>query len=237
LAQAEGYTLAPTYSLIVATMKVFSLLCLLPVTARGRVLTAKVTPVTKVVTLLKDMSTQLEKEGEEDDSVHEKMTCWCESNAAAKAKSIEDGEQMISDLRTTIETTAASSSRLTSEIAHGKEDLAKSQQSLATATSLREQQAADFHGEEKDMIQSISALDSAIVVLSRHAGKKAAFLDGSGALAEALEVARTQMQKHMPLMKGVISPHQRRMVLAQQRMHHQVMDKLMHRSRVKFSAY
>jgi hypothetical protein len=38
---------------------------------------AKNRPVSKVVTLLKDMSAQLEKEGEEDEEVYDTMVCWC----------------------------------------------------------------------------------------------------------------------------------------------------------------
>jgi hypothetical protein len=37
---------------------------------------AGATPVAKVVTLLKDMQKQLEKEAEEDEVVYEKMVCW-----------------------------------------------------------------------------------------------------------------------------------------------------------------
>ena len=41
---------------------------------------AKNRPVTKVITLLKDMLKQLEKEGAEDEDIYEKMSCWCQTN-------------------------------------------------------------------------------------------------------------------------------------------------------------
>ena len=34
-------------------------------------------PVTKVITLLKDMQKQLEKESEDDEAIYDKMACWC----------------------------------------------------------------------------------------------------------------------------------------------------------------
>ena len=33
-------------------------------------------PVSKVITLLKDMQKQLEKEAEEDEAIYDKMACW-----------------------------------------------------------------------------------------------------------------------------------------------------------------
>merc|ERR1711865_807576 len=53
---------------------------------------AKNRPVTKVITLLKDMSKQLEKEGDEDQDIYDKMACWCLTNEKEKKKSIEDAE-------------------------------------------------------------------------------------------------------------------------------------------------
>merc|ERR1719439_550409 len=72
-------------------------------------------PVTKVVNLLKDMIKQMEKEGEEDEEVFEKMGCWCVTNDKAKTKSIADAEQAISDLTSAIEGYTASSAKLNTE--------------------------------------------------------------------------------------------------------------------------
>merc|ERR1719504_228343 len=72
-------------------------------------------PVSKVITILKDMLKQLEKEAEEDEEVYEKMACWCETNDKEKTKSIADAEARISDLTTKIEELTASSARLNTE--------------------------------------------------------------------------------------------------------------------------
>jgi hypothetical protein len=47
---------------------------------------AKNRPVTKVITVLKDMLKQLEKEKEDDEEIYEKMACWCETNDKQKNK-------------------------------------------------------------------------------------------------------------------------------------------------------
>merc|ERR1719161_242927 len=60
-------------------------------------------PVSKVITLLKDMQEQLEKEAEEDEEIYEKMACWCETNDKEKTKAIADAEARIEDLTSEIE--------------------------------------------------------------------------------------------------------------------------------------
>merc|ERR1719267_32675 len=60
-------------------------------------------PVSKVITVLKDMLAQLEKEGEEDEEIYEQVACWCETNDKEKTKAIADAEQRITDLTTKIE--------------------------------------------------------------------------------------------------------------------------------------
>jgi len=167
-------------------------------------------PITKVVTLLKDMQSQLEKEGEEDEEVYDKMACWCKTNDREKSMSLKEAESRISDLTTTIETTAASSGRLKTEIANEASDLAKSEKALGQLTAMRTKQAAEFNGEEKDMLQSIQALGSAITVLSKH-HKGEAF--DQAALATISKVMSQQMRKHASLLQGIITPHQKRLVL------------------------
>jgi len=169
----------------------------------------KAYPISKVVTLLKDMGTQLQKEGEEDEEVYDKMACWCTTNDKDKTKTIEDAEAHIADLGTTIEATTAQSARLNTEIENHEADLAKAQKALNEATSLRERQLADFTDEEKDLLQSIGALKSALVVLSKHHSSAAVLLDTT-----ILNTISGMMKKHHSLLQGKITPHQRREIFA-----------------------
>merc|ERR1719298_75394 len=75
-------------------------------------------PVSKVVTLLKDMITQLEKEAEEDEEVYEAMGCFCETNDKEKTKAIADAEQRIADLTAAIEEYTSKSAELNTQITH-----------------------------------------------------------------------------------------------------------------------
>merc|ERR1712194_931176 len=129
---------------------------------------AKNRPVSKVITLLKDMLKQLEKEAEEDEEIYDKVACWCETNDKEKTKAIADAEARISDLTTKIEELTASSARLNTEIKNLEKEVAENQAALGKATAIRQKELAEFNEEEKDLLGSISALKSAVTVLSKH---------------------------------------------------------------------
>jgi len=136
---------------------------------------AKSRPVTKVITLLKDMLKQLEKEAEEDEDIYDKLACWCETNDREKTKAIKDAESRIAQLQVQIEEDSAISSRLNTEIKNTKEEVAKNQEALDEAIAIRKKELAEFNAEEKEMLEAIQALRAAVTVLSKHHGG-AAFL-------------------------------------------------------------
>merc|ERR1719440_151310 len=129
---------------------------------------AKNRPVTKVINLLKDMSKQLEAEAEADQEIYDKMACWCTTNDKEKTAAIAEAEQRIADLTAAIEEGTAKSAALTTEIKNLEKEVAANQQALDKATALRQKQLAEFNAEEKDLLQSIGALKSAITVLKKH---------------------------------------------------------------------
>merc|ERR1719284_1359113 len=129
---------------------------------------AKNRPVSKVITLLKDMLKQLEKEADEDEEIYDKIACWCETNDKEKTKAIAESEEKIDDLTTQIEELTGTSSRLNTEIGHLKDEVVKAEDALAQATAIRQKELAEFNEEEKDNLEAISALKAAIVVLSKH---------------------------------------------------------------------
>merc|ERR1719215_1338145 len=202
-------------------MQVLLLVCLFSL-APTRVLASELTfdvvaaknrPVSKVITLLKDMLKQLEKEAEEDEEIYDKMACWCETNDKEKTKAIADAEAKISDLTTKIEELTASSSRLGAEIKNLEKEVAQNQEALDKATAIREKQLAEFNAEEKDLLESISALKAAIVVLSKHHGGALAQLPRSHMLSVAATLQH-QLQKHAALLQGVLTPSEKRLAAA-----------------------
>merc|ERR1719174_770222 len=125
-------------------------------------------PVSKGITLLKDMLKQLQKEAEDDEEIYDAIACWCETNDKEKTKSIAEADAKIDDLTSKIEQLTAQSARLTTEVKNLEVEVAKLQDGLDKATAIRQKELAEFNEEEKDLLESITALKSAITVLSKH---------------------------------------------------------------------
>jgi len=130
--------------------------------------TNKNRPVARVVQLLKEMQTTIEKEQKQDEEIYEKLACWCKTNDREKTQSIKDAEQAIEQLTSKIESLTAQSARLSTEINNLNKEIGENEQALDKAIALRAKQLAEFNAEEKDMVQAITSLKSAIVVLSKH---------------------------------------------------------------------
>merc|ERR1712073_103654 len=156
---------------------------------------------------------QLEKEAAEDEEIYDKLACWCETNDKEKTKAIADAEAKIEDLTTKIEELTAASARLNTEIKNLESEVAKNQEALDKATAIREKQLAEFNAEEKDLLESISALKAAVTVLSKHQG--GAFLQVPHShVATVAMTLQQQMQRHSALLRGIISPSQKRKIAA-----------------------
>jgi len=175
---------------------------------------AKNRPVSKVITLLKDMVSQLEKEAQEDEEVYEQMGCWCETNDKEKTKSIGDAEQRISDLTASIEDLTANSARLNTEIENLNKEVAKNEQALDQATALRKKQLAEFNEEEKDMLQSITSMKGAVVALSKHHEAALLQTDRETAVMEAAALIQHHLHSHADLLAEVITPRMRKTATA-----------------------
>merc|ERR1719276_476068 len=159
------------------------------------------------------MLKQLEKEAEEDEEIYDQLACWCETNDKEKTKSIADAEAKIEELTTKIEELTASSARLNTEIKNLEKEVAENQEALDQATAIRQKELAEFNAEEKDALQAISALKSAVTVLSKHHG--GALLQMPRAHLETVaSTIQYQMQKHATVLQGVLTHTERKAIAA-----------------------
>merc|ERR1719356_1023820 len=159
------------------------------------------------------MLKQLEKEAEEDEEIYDKMACWCETNDKEKTQAISDAESRIEGLTTKIEELTATSARLGTETKNLEKEVAKNQDSLDKATAIREKQLAEFNAEEKDLLESVSALKTAITVLSKHNGGSLVQMPATHVMSVAATLQH-EMQKHAKLLQGVLSPSERKIAAA-----------------------
>jgi len=109
-------------------------------------------------------------------------TRWCAgvTNEKEKTKAISDAEALDKELGAEIGSRAAKFGEQSTEIARLKKQVAADTASLATATEIRERDAAEFSATEKDLMQSVTNVKNAIEVLSKHhSGASFAQLDMS----------------------------------------------------------
>lgn len=124
-------------------------------------------PVTKVVGLLNEMKTQVEKEAAEDKELYDEMACWCTTNDKEKTAAVEIAQKTITDLTAKIETYVARKATLATEIESLGDENAANTDALAQATAMREKEAAEFAEEEATSKQASAALKQAIEVLAK----------------------------------------------------------------------
>jgi hypothetical protein len=125
----------------------------------------ELSPVTRVVELLKGLSKQTEKEGKVEEGLYEDYVCWgksvinqkTDSNAAAKTR-IDELETYIADLE-------SGRIELTSERADLEKDIAELMSDMESATALRKKENADFLEAEDEMTKAVTALKGAIDTL------------------------------------------------------------------------
>jgi len=129
---------------------------------------AKKNPIQRVVGMLKDMKSQLEKEADKEAEMYDQMVCWCETNEKEKVKAIADAEAKDKDLQAEIESRSARFGSVSTEIEAMKKQIQEDTSALKQATAIREREAADFRAEEKDLVQAMTNLKNAINVLKKH---------------------------------------------------------------------
>merc|ERR1719490_718208 len=125
------------------------------------------TPIRKVITLLEEMKSTVEKDASEDLKAYDKYMCWCETNKKEKTAAIEAAEQRIADLTTFLEEAAAEEAELKTEISGLESDIAADEDALKEATAVREKEMTAFQDSEADMKETLQLLGEAITTLSK----------------------------------------------------------------------
>merc|ERR1711977_741281 len=106
-------------------------------------------PVTRVVELLKGLSNQVEKEGKVEEGLYEDFVCWGKSVINQKTESNAAAQSRIDELETYIADLDSGRIELTSERADLEKDIAELMADMESATALRNKEHEDFLEAEK----------------------------------------------------------------------------------------
>jgi len=173
---------------------------------------AKSRPVSSVVALLQDYLKEMEKEADTDEEIYDKMACWCETGEKLKTKSIKDAELEITLIQGKIDGLAQLSAKLQTEIQHMDVFGVKLSGSLDKAITIHLKEVQEWQAEEKELLEAISALKAAIIVLSKH--HAASFLQEKensrySQLSSATLSLQHALKNNEALLKGLLNPKQK----------------------------
>merc|ERR1719199_416502 len=149
-------------------------------------------PIRKVVTLLQDMQKEIEAEGKKEEEMFDKFMCYCDGNTDGMGKNVEEAAQKITELQSKLAAEKAEKSQLDQELIQHKKDREAAKGDLSTATSIRENEHAEFVETTGDAKANVDALTGAIAALEKGMGKS--FIqqnkDSVARLAKALSSAQ-----------------------------------------------
>merc|ERR1719387_3152011 len=126
----------------------------------------KLSPVTRVVELLKNLAAQTEKEGKAEEDLYEDFVCWGKSIINQKTESNAAAESRIDELEAYIADLDSGRVELTSERTDLEKDIAELMSDMETANANRKKDKAEFEDAEAEMKNAIKALKSAIDTLN-----------------------------------------------------------------------
>merc|ERR1719238_1987992 len=123
----------------------------------------------------------------------DKFMCYCDGNTDGMGKSVEEAAQKITELQSKLAAEKAEKSQLDQELIQHKKDREAAKGDLSTATSIREEEHAEFVETTGDAKANVDALTGAIAALEKGMGKS--FIqqnkDSVARLAKALSSAQS----------------------------------------------
>jgi len=122
-------------------------------------------PISRVVELLKGLADQAEKDGKKEEDLYETYVCWAKTVIDTKTATNSAAESRIDELETYIADLVAGRIELTTERVDLEKDVKSLFQELEAMESQRNKEKEDFEEAKKEMDQAIAALEKAVDVL------------------------------------------------------------------------
>ena len=127
------------------------------------------------------------------------MTQWCEDRAKKVAFEIKTGKAEIATLTASIQEEAATITSLSTRVEEIADGISVDDADLQAASKIRNKEAADFKGQEKDLVEVIGMLQNAISILERELKKGGSAsmmqLQGAKSMTDALGPAASEPRR------------------------------------------
>jgi len=152
---------------------------------------AKVTPIAKVLQLLKEYEAKGIAEKKDEEVKYSAFNQWCGDTSRIKTNEIADGTSRMAALNAAIEKGASTIRGLTARIQELDEDVGRWTKDKASASAVRQKETTDFKATALDYGESIDALAGAVQVLKKQAYDRS---QAEGALLQVQKKARIPMK-------------------------------------------
>merc|ERR1719399_1490137 len=141
--------------------------CVAPVAASS----ASLSPVTRVVDLLKGLKAKIGEEAKQEESLYESFVCWAKTVLSSKAASNDAAQAKIDSLKQYIDDLENGRIELTSERSDLEKELETLNADIEAAEALRKREHEDFLEAQDEMQKAIAALEKALTVLEEATSK------------------------------------------------------------------
>lgn len=126
-----------------------------------------VTPVEKVVQLLKRLGEQIQVEGKEEAASYDKFACFCRDQSMHKVYNLEKSGVVVSELQAAVDNLGAEITQLDSDVATLKTEVEKEEGAATTAAESRKAAYEAFVAKHQPLEEGIEAIKEAVVYLEQ----------------------------------------------------------------------
>jgi len=136
-------------------------------------------PIRKVVTMLQNLKTKVEAEGEKERELHEKYMCYCKNGASTLEKGIADAGNKLPELEAAIKEAEAKKVQYDDDVKTHQTDRAAAKTAMAEATAVREKEKGVYDQTLAESEATLSATNKAVTAIEK--GMGASFLQSQTA--------------------------------------------------------
>jgi len=122
-------------------------------------------PIRRVVTMLQQMQNKVVAQGKKDQELFDKFMCYCSNGAGELADSINGADTKIPQVEAALKEAAANKVQFEADVKKHQTDRADAKAAIASATSLREKQAAEYAKVSADLNENIAAMAKAVTAM------------------------------------------------------------------------
>jgi len=145
-------------------------------------------PVEKVITMIRDLQTQVQEEGTKEAATYDKFACFCKSKTDEKTGSIGEGSTSVETLVADIGAFSATRDQLDIDINDLNGEIKGYDDQLLDGKGLRESEVMTFEAAFEDMTKAVSSLERAIDTL-KASGDHEALVSVSSIVQKSLIMA------------------------------------------------